>query len=135
MLPSGDSMDDGTSQESQSDSSGAATTAPEDEGTGETATLPSTFPSSDVPLIDGEIRFAIDLGTGWSVVVAADDFTLGFADASTRLTAAGFTAEIEQSSPEGALGVYTSDKYQINVNAGATADFGNAVSYTVVLTG
>jgi hypothetical protein len=96
-------------------------------------TLPDSFPSGDVPIIDGGIAFAVDLGTGWSVIIPVADIDASFADASQKLLGAGFENQIDSTtSADGSFGVFTSDKYQINLTATDTADFGPAVSYVVV---
>lgn len=96
--------------------------------------LPDTFPA-DVPIIDGDVAFGMDLGTGWSVVVSTPDFGAGFVEASDALKAAGFTAEVETTETAGSLGVFTNEKYTINVTAADTPDYGPAVTYVVVLRG
>jgi hypothetical protein len=110
--------------------------APGDGDLGDFVTLPETFPSADVPIIDGDIAFAVDLGTGWSLVIPVADTDAAFADASTKLLGAGFENQIESTTTaDGSFGVFTTDTYQINLTATDTADFGPAVSYVVVITG
>ena len=75
---------------------GAATSGPAPADGGETGgevTLPATFPTGDVPLIEGDIVYAQDLGTGWVVYVARDDFTAGYEEAKGLLADAGFTGD------------------------------------------
>jgi hypothetical protein len=107
--------------------------APGDVDLGDFVTLPESFPSADVPIIDGGIAFAVDLGTGWSIIIPVADIDASFADASQKLLGAGFENQIDSTtSADGSFGVFTSDKYQINLTATDTADFGPAVSYVVV---
>lgn len=127
----------GTSGEGQSGQSGDGTTSTDpgtDTNLDDFQGLPDTFPT-DVPIIDGDVVFGLDLGTGWSVVIPVDDLASAYAEASGKLVGAGFVAKVDTSTPEGSVGVFVSDRYQINVNASKTADYGNSVSYVVVLLG
>lgn len=137
IAPSGTATGGGTggSGESGQTDGGTTTTDPgTDTSLDDYQGAPATFPT-DVPIIDGDIAFGIDLGTGWTVVIPVDDLAAGYADASGKLTAAGFTAQVDSTSPEGSIGVFTNDTYQINVTASATADYGDAVTYVVVVRG
>jgi hypothetical protein len=118
---------------------GAATSGPAPQpgtGTGEIA-LPATFPSDEVPLIEGDLLFAQDLGTGWSVYVARDDFLGGYEEAAGLLTGAGFAGGMVNQDATGAFGNFTSDAYTVNLQAGDFADLGigPSVGYTVVKQG
>ena len=95
--------------------------------------LPATFPIDDVPLIDAPVHLAIDLGTGWSVQLAVDDFQSSFTDAADKLKAAGYEAVAEQLSADGGVGVFRNDAYQVQLTAGDSPDVGNAVSYVVII--
>ncbi|MCU1579139.1 MAG: hypothetical protein JWP19_1343 [Rhodoglobus sp.] len=97
--------------------------------------MPATFPVSDVPIIAGDIPFGIDLGTGWTVIVKVSDLTAAFTDAGDKLKAAGYTAQVEQAGDSGSFGDYLSDKYQVQVTAQNTQDYGPSVTYVVVLQG
>lgn len=115
---------------------GAATSGPADPGTGE-ASLPETFPADEVPLIEGDVVYAQDLGTGWVVYIARDDFLAGYAEAKDLLTAAGYSGDTVGQDDSGAFGQFANDAYTVNVQ-GADAQntgFGNAVGYTVVTKG
>lgn len=119
---------------------GAATSgpAPEDDGgTSGEITLPATYPSDDVPLIEGDLLFAQDLGTGWSVYVARDDFLGGYEEAKGLLTGAGFTGDTVNQDDTGAFGQFQSDAYTVNLQGGDFADLGigPSVGYTVVKKG
>lgn len=59
-----------------------------------------------MPLIEGDVAYSQDLGTGWVVYIHRDDFLAGF----------------------------TSDAYTVNLSAGDGADLGVGLSvgYTVV---
>jgi hypothetical protein len=118
---------------------GAATSGPAPQPgtvTGEIA-LPVTFPSDEVPLIEGDLLFAQDLGTGWSVYVARDDFLGGYEEAAGLLTGAGFAGGTVNQDATGAFGNFTSDAYTVNLQAGDFADLGigPSVGYTVVKQG
>jgi hypothetical protein len=116
---------------------GAATSGPAPEGGTDEISLPATFPSDDVPLIEGDLLFAQDLGTGWSVYVARDDFLGGYEEATGLLTGAGFTGGTVNQDDTGAFGNFTSDAYTVNLQAGDFADLGigPSVGYTVVKAG
>jgi len=95
---------------------------------------PTTFPS-DVPIIDGDIPFGVDLGTGWTVIVATDDIVAAYQDAEGRLTGAGFTSQLSSTTDEGSFGSFENDKYTVQVTATDSADYGPSVTYVVVLKG
>jgi hypothetical protein len=97
--------------------------------------VPATFPEAEVPIIGGDVPFGVDLGTGWTVIVQVDDTSAAFTDASSRLKGAGFTAVTESTTAEGSFGVFDSTKYQVQVTAADTADYGTCVTYVVVLKG
>ncbi len=87
------------------------------------ATLPSDFPKSDVPLVDGVLLVARgDATDGWSVTVQPKDKN-GFADAKADLEKAGYKA---QSGSTDTKAVYTSDKYTV-----ALSTPGVSVTYIV----
>ena len=95
---------------------------------------PSTFPG-DVPIIDGDVPFGVDLGTGWTVIVATDDLGAAYADAAARLTGAGFASQVSSTTDDGSFGSFENDKYTVQVTATDTADYGPSVTYLVVLKG
>jgi hypothetical protein len=117
---------------------GAATSGPADEGTdgGDTgeATLPATFPSDDVPLIEGDIAYSQDLGTGWVIYIHRDDFNAGYEEAKGLLIDAGFAGDTANQDDTGAFGQFTTDAYTVNLSSGDGADLGvgPSVGYTVV---
>jgi hypothetical protein len=116
---------------------GAATSgpAPADGGdAGGEVTLPPTFPTGDVPLIEGDIAYAQDLGTGWVVYIHRDDFNAGYEEAKGLLTGAGFAGDTVNQDDTGAFGQFTSDAYTVNLSSGDGADLGvgPSVGYTVV---
>lgn len=96
--------------------------------------VPETFPP-DVPIISGDVPVGVDLGTGWSVVVQVDDIAQAYAEASGKLTDAGFEVIQDGTSDDGSFGAFQNDKYQVQVTASKTADYGPAVAYVVVLNG
>ena len=106
-----------------------------EEGTSSDVAIPPTFPRDEVPLIDGEVAFAVDLGTGWTVVIEAEDFAAGYGQAAELLEGAGFETVANDASPDGTFGQFTSDEYTVKVSATDAPDFGNSVSYTVVIAG
>ena len=69
--------------------------------------VPSTFPRDDVPLVEaGEVVFAVDLGTGWTVIFASDDPLADFDAAREELLGAGFTIATEDAGDEAAFGQF-----------------------------
>jgi hypothetical protein len=112
---------------------GAATSgpAPADGGDG-APVIPATFPA-DVPLIDGDVVYGQDLGTGWVVYIHRDDFLAGYDEAKGLLTGAGFAGDTVNQDETGAFGQFTNDTYTVNLSAGDGADLGVGLSvgYTV----
>jgi hypothetical protein len=115
---------------------GAATSgpAPEDGDTGGEVSLPATFPTGDIPLIEGDLVYAQDLGTGWVIYIHSDDFNAGYEDAKGLLLDAGFTGDTVNQDDTGSFGQFTSDSYTVNLSSGDGADLGVGLSvgYTVV---
>ncbi|CAN5282714.1 hypothetical protein BH11ACT4_BH11ACT4_20440 [soil metagenome] len=128
----GGSGQSGSDSGSSSNGSGTSTNPGGDTTIGQG--IPATFPQ-EVPLISGDAPVGLDLGTGWTVVVKTTDFGKAFADATGKLKAAGFTAQVESSSADGAFGAYASDKYEVQVTGANTPDYGPCISYVVVLKG
>ena len=137
MLPSAPGSAGGTGGSGQSGSQSTASSSSTPDGgvVQGYGGMPASFPVSDVPIVDGAIPFGIDLGTGWTVIVKVGDVTAAFADAGTRLKAAGYTAQVEQSTAAGSFGDYVNDKYQVQVTAQDAPDYGPSVTYVVVLQG
>ena len=106
-----------------------------DQGTSSDVAIPATFPRDDVPLVDGTPVFAVDLGTGWTVILASGDPAAGYADAKGLLEGAGFTAAVDTTTDDGSFGQFTSDEYTVNLTATDDPTYGDSVSYTVVITG
>ncbi|SEB13178.1 hypothetical protein [Leifsonia sp. 21MFCrub1.1] len=74
--------------------------------------LPSDFPKSDVPIVDGTVVVARgDKENGWSVTVQPSGKE-GFADAKTALEGKGFT---QQPGATDSSAVYVSDAYTVAV--------------------
>ncbi|WP_158867514.1 hypothetical protein [Leifsonia sp. AG29] len=92
-------------------------------GSSSSETLPSDFPKSDVPIVDGKILVARgDKDNGWSVTVQPTGKT-GFADAKSKLEAAGYT---QQPGATDSKATYTNGKYTVSVGTP-----GVAVTYNV----
>jgi hypothetical protein len=138
LIPSpggGSGGSDGSGQSgSSSDGSGTSTNPGTDAGITGYEGKPATFPG-EVPIVDGDIPFGIDLGTGWTVVVKVADFASAYTAASDKLSSAGFTTEQTGTTTEGSFGVFTTDKYTVEVTAAKSADYGPSVTYVVVLKG
>lgn len=104
-----------------SDSSSSASSSSSSSQT--SAPLPSDFPKSDVPLVDGQVVVARgDKDNGWSVTVQPTGKT-GFADATAALEKAGYT---KQAGATDSKAIYTNDKYTVAVGTP-----GVSVTYTV----
>jgi hypothetical protein len=98
--------------------------------------IPDTYPREDVPLVEsGEVVFAVDLGTGWTVIFASDDPLADFVTARDELVGAGFTVATEDANDEAAFAQLQGQGYTVNLSAGNDRTYGDVVSYTVVLTG
>ena len=95
--------------------------------------VPETFPD-DVPLIGGDVLFAVDLGTGWTVIFASDDPLADFDTVIGQLEDAGFEVATQDANDEQAFAQLTSEKYTINLSAADDPTYGDVISYTVVLT-
>ncbi|MCU1412266.1 MAG: hypothetical protein JWR04_2973 [Rhodoglobus sp.] len=133
----GGTSGNGQSGASDGGSDGGTSTDPgTDAGTGVEGYegKPATFPG-DVPIIDGDVPFGVDLGTGWTVIVATDDIAAAYQDAEGRLTGAGFTSQLSSTTDDGSFGSFENDKYTVQVTATDTADYGPSVTYLVVLKG
>ena len=100
----------------------AAATASASQASG-SEKLPSDFPKSDVPLVDGIVLVARgDKNDGWSVTVQPKTKT-GFADAEAALQKAGFT---QQPGATDSKAVYSNSKYTVAISTP-----GSSVTYAV----
>ena len=98
--------------------------------------VPDTYPHDDVPLVaSGEVVFAVDLGTGWTVIFASGDPLADFATARDELLGAGFTVATEDANDVAAFAQLQSSDYTVNLSSGNDPTYGDVVSYTVVRTG
>ena len=116
---------------------GAATSGPapaDGGGTGGELALPATFPAAYVPLIEGDLVYAQDLGTGWVVYIHRDDYNAGYEEAKGLLTGAGFSGDTINQDDTGSTGQFSNESYTVNLSAGDGADLGVGLSvgYTVV---
>jgi hypothetical protein len=132
----------GTGGPSLGDGSDPAPSTPVEQGDGGDDTglvqneIPDTYPRDDVPLVEsGEVVFAVDLGTGWTVIFASDDPLADFAVARDELVGAGFTVATEDANDASAFAQLQAPGYTVNLTAGDEPTHGDVVSYTVVLTG
>jgi len=98
--------------------------------------IPDTYPRDDVPLVEsGDVVFAVDLGTGWTVIFASDDPLNDFVTARDELVGAGFAVATEDANDEAAFAQLQGPDYTVNLSAGNDPTYGDVVSYTVVRTG
>jgi hypothetical protein len=114
-----------SSSSSSESSSPSASPSPSD-GSSESPTpgaLPSDFPKSDVPIVDGTVVAAQgDKASGWSVTVQPSG-TTGFAAAKAALEAKGYKV---QPGATDTAAVYSNGTYTV-----ALTSSGTAVAYTV----
>jgi hypothetical protein len=89
--------------------------------------LPADFPTSSVPLVDGDISLAAGTGgaEGW-VVVITSSASDPVADAASALEGAGFTEDTAVTGAGVGAKVYSNAEYLVLV-----AGEGTTVSYTV----
>ncbi|MGX5681534.1 hypothetical protein [Schumannella luteola] len=104
--------------------------APDTPGIPDMTQLPASFPA-DVPIVEGDVVLAVDMGSGWTVILAVGDTQSAFADASGRLTGAGFTAVVEQSGASGSIGSYTGGEYDVQVTTSDAGADGPTITYVV----
>ncbi len=116
---------------SATDSSSTTDAPSTDSGLSGYVGMPETFPA-DVPVIEGDVLFGVDLGTGWSIVVQADDPAAAYTDASAKLTTAGYTADVSSTSDDGSFGSFIGTEYTVQVTATDSVDYGPSVQYTVI---
>ena len=108
-------------------------------GSAGTGKLPSDFPTSDVPVIKGDIVSGLSLGTGkdkaWNVAVKVSGLD-AFDEIVTELTGAGFTQEeLGGKTDTGATGVFTKGDYKVAVLLGPADDKTSFIAnYTVTKT-
>ena len=86
-----------------------------------------------MPLIDGEVAAGIDVGTGWSVIILADDVAASYEEARAALVGAGYTEDYSQSGDDGTFGQFQSDAYTVQLTGADQPDYGPSITYLVVL--
>jgi hypothetical protein len=99
--------------------------------------IPANFPTSEVPLISGDIVYGAGIATAqgdvWNVTVNVKDMN-AFDTITSQLTGAGFAAnDVGSKQDDGtAAGTFTTDKYSIAVVVTKGSDAGTLlVNYTV----
>lgn len=124
---------DPATQPSDSSSDGSTT---DTDGVDGQNTIPAAFPKDDIPMIEGDVAYGTDLGTGWVVYLYRDDYLDAFDQAAQLLTDKGFTPGDAAGDATGKFQQFTSDKYIVNLSAQDDANsFGKVVCYQVVLNG
>jgi hypothetical protein len=121
-----------------STSSGGGNSAGSGSGSGagnsQKATLPATFPKADVPLVGDDFAYALAVSDkSWAVYVRVGEAKTGFAKASDLLIGAGFekSTDIGGDTESGSVGLFTSEKYTIELTSAKDSDFGPVVNYTI----
>jgi hypothetical protein len=123
---------DPATQPSDSASDGTTDT----DGVDGATTIPDTFPKDDVPLLEGDVAYATDLGTGWVIYIYRDDYFDAFDQAGQALTDKGFTGAEALGDDQSKFQQFTSDKYIVNLSAQDDPNsFGKVVCYQVVING
>lgn len=123
----------GGSSQGNGTSPDGAGTSPEP-GLDDYVGMPDTFPT-DLPVIDGDVVFGVDLGTGWSIIVKCNDIVACYTSASSKLTGAGFSSDVSTTSDDGSFGSFSSAVYTVQVTATDSTDFGPSVQYVVIKNG
>ncbi|MEO8529015.1 MAG: hypothetical protein ABI435_08045 [Pseudolysinimonas sp.] len=95
--------------------------------------IPATYPRDDVPLIDDDAVFAVDLGTGWSIILPTDDRAGDLAQIDGLLTGKGFAQDFTSTTADGTFTQYSNETYTVQITGSDTTDFGEVVQYVVVL--
>ncbi|RIJ51120.1 hypothetical protein DZG00_10110 [Clavibacter lycopersici] len=95
--------------------------------------IPDSFPADAVPFPEGKLLGggAAPDGAGWVAQVAVPEVEGGFADARTRLEAAGYASSEIASDAQSGYGRFTTDAYTVIVTV--SADPGSPVATYVVL--
>ncbi|MEP6842599.1 MAG: hypothetical protein ABJA11_03695 [Pseudolysinimonas sp.] len=105
-------------------------------GSAGTGKLPSDFPTSDVPVIKGDIVSGLSLGAGkdkaWNVTVKVSGVD-SFDEISSELTGAGFKQQTDGGkTDDGATGVFAKGGYNVVVLLSKADDkTGFVANYTV----
>jgi hypothetical protein len=108
-------------------------------GSAGTGKLPSDFPTSDVPVIKGEIVSGLSLGSGtdkaWNVTIKVSGVN-AFDEIASQLKGAGFEAQdLGGKTDSGATGVFTKGDYNVAVLLSKADDkTGFVANYTVTKT-
>ena len=98
--------------------------------------LPSDFPTSDVPVIKGDVVSGLSLGSGkdkaWNVTIKVSGVD-AFDDIENALKGAGFKEEeVGGKTDDGATGVFTKDPYNVAILLSKADDkTGFVANYTV----
>lgn len=98
--------------------------------------IPSDFPKSDVPLIDGEVVLGASIGTGdkeiWNVTIKVADLS-AFDTIDAALKGAGYTSvdAVTVKSSDGATGSWTKGQRTVLVVIAKDSDKGYVANYTV----
>ena len=97
--------------------------------------LPGDFPTSDVPVIKGDVVSGVSLGTGkdkaWNVTIKVSGVD-AIDDITSELTGAGFTQEeVGGKTSDGATGVFTKGAYHVVILLSKDDKNGFVANYTV----
>jgi len=104
-------------------------------GSAGTGKLPSDFPTSDVPVISGDVVSGLSLGSGdkkaWNVTIKVSGVD-SFDDIVAQLTGAGFTRDdAGGKTADGATGLFTKGDYNVAVLLSKDDKSGFIANYTV----
>jgi len=99
--------------------------------------VPADFPS-DVPLPNLEVAYSLSpTKNSWAITYKAKDLEGDFASAVSAFQSAGWDVQMNNSTPDGVLGVFMKDSYTVQVMGGADGGSdidGPYLSFTVVQT-
>lgn len=100
------------------------------------ASIPDGFPTSEVPLVDGEVIYGGSIGNDegkvWNVTIKVADLA-AFDAIKAELEGAGFSTQdgIGGATADGATGAFDNDKFGVLVVVSKDGDNGFVANYTV----
>lgn len=145
ILPFGDDDPATGGSDGSGGSGGTGQSGPSDPGSGDEGAgdddavvvgpgqLPASWPV-EVHVPDGEVVNAVESPGSWVAEISVADEVAAFAEVGAELKAAGFTAIAETSGANGSIGVYESERYQVQVLANRDAG-GPTLTYAIVAKG
>lgn len=98
--------------------------------------MPEDFPS-DVPVVDAKLFTATSIPNGesktWTILYQVDNPAKAYADASAKLTGAGYTSTSTMEAAEGSFGTFENGTWNVTVTSAPGVSGEKAIlSYTVM---